>query len=108
MSFDINGVLADMASAMKGAVGDNWEKVKPTADLFLQRKKERLELLAELRITGELSPEKFESRLQDEKLVAEAELNAVSVISKATAQRAANAAMEVVGKAVATAIATAL
>ncbi len=108
MNFDINGVLADMLSAMKGSVGDNWEKVKPTADQFLQRKKERLKLLAELRITGELSQEKFESRLLDEKLIAEAELNAVAVISKAMAQKAANAAMDVVGKAVTMAISAAL
>ena len=108
MNFDINSVLADMLSAMKGTVGDKWEEVKSVANLFLEHSKERLELIAELRITGELTQEKFESRLLDEKLIVEAELNAVKVISKALAQKAANAAIEVVEKAVGTAIIAAL
>ena len=100
MKFDINEILADMLSAIKGTVEDNWDEVKSTATQFLQRKKERLELLAELRINNELSQEKFVSRLADEKLIAEAELHAIAVISKAIAQKAANAAMDILEKAV--------
>lgn len=101
MSFDIDNVLSDILSAMKGAVGNNWEGVKSTADQFFQRDKERLQLIANLRITGELNDEKFQSRLDDEKLVLEAELNALAVVSKAIAQ---NAAIDVVEKAVVVAI----
>jgi hypothetical protein len=108
MNFDINKILADMLSAIKGTVEDNWDEVKTTANQFLQRKKERLELLAELRINNELSQEKFESRLADEKLIVEAELNAIAVISKAIAQKAANAAMDILLKAVKVAIDTTL
>ncbi len=104
MNFDINEVLAGMLSAIKGSVEDNWDVVKSTANQFLERKKERLELLVELRISGDLSQEKFESRLLDEKLILEAELHAIAVLSKAVAQRAANAAIEVLGKAVKTAV----
>ncbi|MBU1013360.1 MAG: hypothetical protein KKG99_10160 [Bacteroidetes bacterium] len=104
MNFDINKVLADMLAAMKGTVSDHWSEVKDTANQFLQRDKDRLELLAELRITGDLNQEKFESRLQDEKLILEAELNALAVISKAIAQKAANAAFDVLQKAVNAAI----
>ena len=100
MKFDINEVLAEMLSAVKETVDDNWDEVKNTANQFLQRKKERLELLAELRISNELSQEKFESRLADEKLIIEAELHAIAVISKAIAQKATNAAMEILEKAV--------
>ncbi len=106
MNFDIDEVLAGMLSAIKGTVKDNWDMVKSTASQFLQRKKERLELLVELRISGDLSPEKFESRLLDEKLILEAELHAIAVLSKAIAQRAANAAIEVMEKAVKTAVST--
>ncbi len=104
MNFDINEVLAGMLSAIKGSVEDNWDVVKSTANQFLERKKERLELLVELRISGDLSQEKFESRLLDEKLILEAELHAIAVLSKAVAQRAANAAIEVLGKAVKAAV----
>ena len=65
-------------------------------------------MLAELRISGELSEEKFQSRLKDEKLVLEAELHAIAVISKAIAQRATNGAIEVLEKAIRTAISTIL
>lgn len=104
MEFNIDVVLSDMLAVIKGTVADNWDEVKSTADQMLSRKKERLALLAELRIKGEINQEKFESRLADEKLVVEAELNAVTVISKAIAQKAANAAMEVLDKAVMVAI----
>lgn len=108
MEFDINETMSDMLAAIKGVVSDNWDEVKSTANQFLNRKKDRLQLLAELRITGELSQEKFESRLNDEKLIAEAELHAIAVISKAIAQKAANAAIEVLQKAVKVAISAAL
>ncbi len=108
MNFDINEVLADMLTKIKNNVDENWDQVKDTSNQFLQNKKERLELLAELRISGELSEEKFQSRLNDEKLVLEAELHAIAVISKAIAQRATNGAIEVLEKAIRTAISTIL
>lgn len=108
MNFDINNVVDEMLSVIKGTVTDNWKEVKPVAEQFFQRRKERLELLAELRITGELGQEKFESRLFDEKLIVEAELNAIAVISKAIAQKATNAAIDIFQKAVIKAISTVL
>jgi hypothetical protein len=100
MKFDINQTVNDMLAAMKGVVADNWDEVKTVAGEFLKRRKDRLQMIAELRISGELSQEKFESRLNDEKLIAEAELNAIGVISKAIAQKAVNAAMDVLTKTV--------
>lgn len=108
MSFNINEVSSGMLSAIKGAVAEDWPQVKATAERFLQNKQDRLALLAELRIKGELSQAKFESRLQDEKLILEAELNALAVLSKAIAQNASNAALEILGKAVTAAISAAL
>lgn len=108
MSFDFNTVLADMGSAVKDAVTDNWNEAKSVTLQFLKNRKERLRLLAQLRIDGDLSEEKFKSRLEDEKLIFEAELNALQVISKAIAQNAANAAINVLEKAVKAAIAAAI
>jgi predicted HicB family RNase H-like nuclease len=104
MNFNINEVLAGMMGAIKDSVTENWDEVKSVANEFLGRRKARLELLAELRISGELSQKKFESRLKDEKLIIEAELHAIAVITKAIAQKAANAAIEVLENAVKTAI----
>lgn len=100
MKFDIDQTINDMLAAIKGVVSDNWEDVKTVATEFLKRRKDRLKMIAEMRISGELSQEKFESRLNDEKLIVEAELNAVAVISKAIAQKAVNAAMDVLTKTV--------
>ncbi len=104
MKFDINEVIAEMGAAVKDAVGENWNEVLAVTNQFLQSKKERLELLAELRIAGDISRKRFESRLKDETLIAEAEFHSIAVISKAIAQKAANAAMEVLENAVKTAI----
>ena len=100
MKFDIEQTINDMLAAIKGVVSDHWDEVKTVDTEFLKRRKDRLQLIAELRISGELSQEKFESRLNDEKLIAEAELSAAAVISKAIAQKAANAAIDVLSKAV--------
>lgn len=108
MTFDINTVLSEMGSVVKDTVSANWDETRSVTTRFLQNRKERLKLLAQLRIDGDLSEEKFKSRLEDEKLVLEAELNALEVISKAIAQNAANAAIDVLEKAVFKAISSVL
>jgi hypothetical protein len=104
MNFDINEVLFQMAGAIKANVADNWEEVKNPANAFLQNRKERLALLADLLINKEITQQRFDSRMEDEKRIAEAEFHAIAVISKAIAQKAANAAIEIFQKAVKTAI----
>lgn len=108
MNFDINEVIADMAGAIRGEVGDAWSEVKPTANQFLNARKNRLELLAELTIAGDLTEEQLRLRLKHEELLAEAEFHAIAVITKAIAQRAANAAMDILKSAVNTAIDSAI
>lgn len=104
INFDIKDILAQMAGVVKDTAAKNWKQVKEVTNQFLQNRKERLQLLAELRIAGDLEDDKFVSRLEDEKLVFEAELNALAVITKALAQRAANAAIDIFEKAVRNAI----
>lgn len=104
MAFDINEVVAEMVGAVKKTVKDDWQLVKETAGTFLQTRKDRLELLASLRLNNEISQKFFLKRLEDEKKILESELHAVSIITKAMAQRAANAAIDVLSKAVSTII----
>ena len=100
MAFDINEILAEMLGSIKTTVADNWSVVKDTANAFLQSKKDRLELLASLRLQNEISKEFFLKRLEDEKKILESELHSVAIITKAIAQRAANAAIDVLDNAV--------
>jgi hypothetical protein len=104
MNFDINEVLFQMAGAIKQSVGENWDEVRQPANVFLQNRKERLALLADLLFTKEITQERFDSRMEDEKKIAEAQFHAIAVISKAIAQRAANAAIDIFQTAVKTAL----
>jgi hypothetical protein len=100
MAFDINEVLAQMLGAIKTTAKDNWTNVKDTANGFLQDRKLRLELLASLRLQKQISQEFFVKRLADEKKILESELHSVAIITKAIAQKAANAAIDVLQGAV--------
>jgi hypothetical protein len=104
MGFDIDLTATDMLSAIKKVTKDNWGEIKTTSADFVQHRKSRLELLSQLRIAGEITNEQFLSRLEDEKQIFQAELNAMAVISKAIAQNAANAAIEVLEKSVGAAL----
>jgi len=104
MTFNINSVLPDMLEAMKRALDGNWESVKFTAQLFLERDKQRFKLIAELRIAGDIPDVTFQARLNDEKFIIEAELNALEVVSKSIAQNAANAAINALKMAVSLAL----
>ncbi len=108
MSLDINQVFADVVAAIKGEVKDDWSIVKDATNGFLLSKQGRIELLISLRMADEISDEFFKKRLADEKDILQSELSAIALISKVTAQNAANAALNVLQKAVETAIGTVL
>jgi len=82
-----------MLSAMKGKIDGDWDSVKFNANQFLERNKQQFKLLADLRISGDIPEITFQARLTDEKILIEAELNALAVVSKTIAQNAANAAI---------------
>ncbi len=100
MALDMNEVVAQMLGAIKTTVKDDWKLVKDSAGSFLQSRKDRLELLASLRVNNEISKKFFLKRMEDEKKILESELHAVAILTKAMAQRAANAAIGVLGKAI--------
>lgn len=104
MAFDINETLADMLQGAKGVVKDNWPQVKDTANKFLQNRKERLSLLAELRLNNDIDNATMQDYLKDEQKIFESELHAIAIIGKAIAQKAANTAIDIFEKAVKTAL----
>jgi hypothetical protein len=100
MTFDIDETLAQMLSAIKDEVKDNWKIIKGNANTYLQNRKSRLELLASLRLANEIKEEFYLKRMKDEKKILESELHSIAIISKSIAQKAANAAIEVLQHAV--------
>ena len=95
MNFDINEILADMLNAMKGTIKDDWSVVKKSANNFIQSKKERLELLVNMKFEGAIDNDFFEKRLADEKEILTSELHSIAIVNKIMAQNAANAAFRV-------------
>ncbi len=104
MKFDIDEVLFQMADAVRVEVMDDWKVVKNRLNNFLQSRKERLDLLTSFRLQNAISEDFFQQRLADEKAILTSELHAIAIINKVTAQNAANAAMNVLQKAVQTAL----
>ena len=100
MNFDINETLSQMLGAIKQTVGENWPQAKSAMNDFFQSRRSRIELLADFRIRKLITEEEFQSRLEDEKLLLNSELHVIAIISKAMAQNAANAAIDILNKAV--------
>ena len=104
MSFDIETALNDMIAAVNNSVDADRGDVKGYAKQVLENEKDALKDLAEQRLRGELTEEELKSELEDEKDTVEAEFKAVQVMTKAMAQKAANAAIDVIFKAIKAAI----
>lgn len=94
MSFDVDAALVQMSSAIRGVVSDQWPGIKSYAEQVLEGEKDTLKKLADLRISGGLTQEEFDSELDDERRTVEAQFEALQVMSKAMSQRAANAAIK--------------
>jgi len=95
MNFDLNETLADMANAIKISLKDNWPEAKSIVNDFLTRRKVRLELIADMRFKGILDDASMNIYLEREKNLLEMELIAIAIISKSMAQKAANAALDI-------------
>jgi len=104
MSFDIEAVLNDMLAAVNNSVDADWGDIKGYAKQILENEKDTVKDLAEQRLRGELTEEELKSELEDEKDTVEAEFKAVQVMTEAMAQKAANAAIDVIFKAIKAAI----
>ena len=99
-TFDIEEVITQMLDALKGELKKDWPAAKAYMEEFARRQKLLLETEALMRITGELTDAEYASRLDDNKQLMGVQLEAIKSVSKAMAQKAANAAIQVLEKAV--------
>lgn len=100
MSFNIDATLEDMAAAVKGIVNKDRQKISGYAKQIFEEEKQTLNQIALLRLSGQLTDEELQSEIEDEKDTVQAQLLALKVLNKATAQKAANAALNVLYNAV--------
>ncbi len=104
MSFDINAVIKDMAEAVNNAVKHDCGDIQEYATQIMFNEKRALEDLGLARVLKQIDDETFDREIEREKQVVEAELLTISIMTKALAQRAINAALDVFTKAVRAAI----
>ncbi len=95
MNIDYELVLKDMYKAMKKVAGGEWENIQDACENMFKKRQDTALLLAKLRAKGKLSKDDFESEVEDEILLMEAQTRVELIKVKAIAQKAANAAMEV-------------
>ncbi len=108
MGFDIDKVINDMTEAIRNVVKKDGGDIKQYANQILENEKDSLEEIGLVRLSGKISDEVFEREIEREKKVVEAELLTIQIMTKALAQKAVNAAIDVFVKAVRAALATAL
>lgn len=95
-----DNIIKEMFSALKLQLGDEYKRAQKQIDTILAMREQRLKKLLDKRISGEISTEDFSSYIEDENDALVAEFNTAAVIGKAAAQRAVNAAMDVLNNAI--------
>lgn len=93
-SFDVQSALSSMSDAIKSVMGAYWAEIEEPTNAMLERRKERLELLASMKVSAQIDEEEFQARLLDEARLLEANIHVLTVRGKVVARRAAVAAMK--------------
>ena len=91
--FDIDAAIAQMSVSIGEVFGDHWPEIKDRTEDILLRRSKRLESLARLKSNNEEENTEFNARMLDEERLFEANLHAISSRGKASAKRAAQAAI---------------
>jgi hypothetical protein len=100
MSLDMDKTLDDMVAAAAGALSKDASKVEACVRRAYTESREALENIARKRLAGDFDDAGVESELEDEAETLKAALLACTVRTKAAAQKAINAAFEVLKKAI--------
>lgn len=100
MSFDIDSVLRDMVDAANDVVKEEKEEIKESVKEILHTEKKSLQNLSEAMLRKEIDNVIFEKEIKREKIVIEAELLTIKIMTDALAQKVVNAVTDVFFKAV--------
>lgn len=100
MSLDIGNLFKEMATVAGESVATEAGNIGGEMLAVLENNKDTLAELVVARTAGEINEEDFNAELMREKVVLEAELIALEIISKSAIQKAMNVAMETLTSAV--------
>jgi hypothetical protein len=104
MSIDFNQVLKDMTNAVTDTVKEGAGDIKSSVQDILEAEKNSLKELGEARLKNEIDDTVFKREIEREKKVVMVELLTIEIMTKAMAQKAINAALDVFVNAVKAAI----
>mgnify|MGYP000851870533 CR=1 FL=1 len=104
MSFDIGKVFEGMLAASGDVLSAEWPGVQACVKAAYRDELAALEAIATARLDGEIDDAEMQSQLADEKEALKVALLACKVKGKLAAQKAANAAIEVLADAVGAAL----
>lgn len=100
MALDLDLTLKDMAAAAARVFKKESKKAGKAAERVLQDRREALEAIAAARLANEIDDEELEIQLVDEKLAFQTGMLMVRALTKASVQKAANAAFAALTKAI--------
>lgn len=105
MSFDLDLTLKEMAAAARAAFGRASKKTGAGLRRVLDDQKDALRRMAAARLAGEIDDAELQRQLANTRLVFEAGLSMVRAVSKASIQKALDAAFDVLVRAIGRAVA---
>ncbi len=105
MSFDLDATLKEMAAAARATIRGQSKQAGEALRRVLDDQKDALRQITAARIAGEIDEEELQRQLANTRLVFEAGLSMVRAVSKASIQKALDAAFDVLARAIGRAVA---
>lgn len=94
MNLNVDEIFQGMLSAMRMHISSGVGELEAYASRYMERRKHRLAEIARLYADKLITTDQMTEELRDEAQLLEAQLLAIKAMSKAVAQKAANAAID--------------
>jgi len=99
MSFDFDATFESMVNAAQTELVEDTEKIRNQIKQILEDEKNRLKLIADIKLDPTATQAEFDVAINNEKEVLESAMLALEIQIRATAQQAINAAINVLNTA---------
>lgn len=100
MSFNAEQTEKDMLASVQAVMGGEWPKISGAMQQVLKDEREALQRIAAAYAAGKINDADLKSQLEDEKDTFKAGLSMVHAVSTAAIQKAVNAAIDTLWKAI--------
>ena len=108
MELNIEEIIGGIGDILKDSLSEDLPKIKEYSEKILNNEKSALQSIAKLRLDNAITDQELKEELNRRKIVVETEVLTGVVMSKAAAQKAANAIIDFLYKTLETALKAAL